>query len=47
MAKTLENARDRVVDVQENEPGEDEADDDAVPADTAPEAATDESRKDK
>lgn len=47
MAKTLENARDRVVDVQEDEPDEDEADDDAVPADTAPEAATDESRKDK
>lgn len=47
MAKTLENARDRVVDVQEDEPDEDEADEDAVPGDTAPGAATDESRKDK
>ncbi|KAL2197172.1 hypothetical protein P885DRAFT_36184 [Corynascus similis CBS 632.67] len=49
MAKTLEKASDRVVDVQEDNPEDDEVDDGNVHAsdETVPEAATDESKKDR
>lgn len=42
MAKTLEKASDHVLDVQEDQPDEDEVEDDGVPG-----GAADESRKDK